>query len=681
MRRRSGIPTTWASAGSSSGSSCGAWPRSSGASAGADASSTSAARLACSSRRPRRAVGTRSASTCRRSPPHSATSVASTFGAAISRPRICRAITSTSSFSTTRSSTWATQAARSTSDRSTMRDSRSRSLAAAVPALVGCLATTTAGIAMWRSPTPWTFTLDTGSVFLGQTVSAFDAWFAGRVPEWSDLLWGGFPLVGDCTTAALYPLHAIVYLLTRDVPLRFFDVSLALHLGIFAAGSATLVRRLGASPAVAALAGALAAWDPFAHYCAIAHFPVFGAQAWWPWAFVAVEALGRPSTPALGGAMALGWIAIAVQVLVGVPEQAAYCAVPAALWLLLGRRGLGFGARVLRTALLGLGAGALAAPQLLPTALVLSWTFRAGTPPHYQFGSFWLTKPALLFVVGTGVNGVPSFLGLAALRKGDGLTATRYDRLAALTRLRRTDETTPPPVTYDAGGPMGGAYARSIGALLGMSSIHAGGVALLSPAHLELLDRTPAPVLDLFGVDYLLAPAAKCALIARQVPWSLVETNADDCVLQNPNRWGRYGILHDVAPVASERAMVDVVPKQPKPVPIVAPADTARSSGPGQLVVGAYAPGHAILHAVLSSPSLVLVRDSFAPGWTARVDGRVVTPYPAAGIFFAVPVGAGTHEIALDYRAPGLRTGALIAAGWTILAALLAWWRRHPRTT
>jgi len=35
-------------------------------------------------------------------------------GAAISRPRICRAITSTSSFSTTRSSTWATQAARST---------------------------------------------------------------------------------------------------------------------------------------------------------------------------------------------------------------------------------------------------------------------------------------------------------------------------------------------------------------------------------------------------------------------------------------------------------------------------------------------------------------------------------------------------------------------------------------
>jgi hypothetical protein len=669
-----------------------------------------------------------------------------------------------------------------------MREARRRSVADAVPAIVGCLATATAGIAMWRSPAPWTFTLDTGSVFLGQTLPAFRAWFSGRIPEWSDLLWGGFPLVGDCTSAVLYPLYAIVYGLTLDVPLRFFDVALALHLGIFAAGSATLVRRLGASPAAAALAGVLAACDPFAHYCAIAHFPVFGAQAWWPWAFVAVEALGRPSTPAVGGAMALGWIAIALQVLVGVPEQATYCAVPAALWLLLRRAGLGFGQRLLRTALLGLGAAALAAPQLLPTALVLSWTHRAGTPPHYQFGSLWLTKPEQLLVVGTGVlNGLPSFLGiatlalaaiavvtrrpgaffllatagigfalalgpqvglyelvhrvpplttfrnpgkiyalaeygalwlaalgadslwrrrsnaarvaaallvaamlaeraaylpqeiaaLAALRKGDGLTAARYERLAALERLQRRDETAPPPVVYDAGGPMGGEYARSIGALFGISSIHAGSVALLSPAHFELLDRTPAPLLDLFGVDYLLAPAAKCAFMARHVPWPPVETGPDDCVLANPDRRGRYEILRDVVPVASQREMLDVLPKQPKPVPIVGPDDVPRSPGPGQLVVTKYAPGHATLRAVLSSPSLVLVRDSFAPGWTARVDGRVVAPYPAAGIFFAVPVGAGTHEIALDYRTPGLRAGALVAGGWIVFAAALAWRRRH----
>src|SRR5207244_10967375 len=41
---------------------------------------------------------------------------------------------------------------------------------------------------------------------------------------------------------------------------------------------------------------------------------------------------------------------------------------------------------------------------------------------------------------------LPQEIGaLAALRKGDGLTATRYDRLAALTRLRRTAQAHPPP--------------------------------------------------------------------------------------------------------------------------------------------------------------------------------------------------------------------------------------------
>jgi hypothetical protein len=669
-----------------------------------------------------------------------------------------------------------------------MREVPRPSLAGAVPALVGCLATAIAGIAMWRSPVPWTFTLDTGSVFLGQTVPAFRAWFAGRVPEWSDLLWGGFPLIGDCTSAALYPLYAIVFLLTQGATLRFFDVAFALHLGIFAAGSATLVRRLGGSPAAAAIAGALAACDPFAHYCAIAHFPVFGAHAWWPWAFVAAEALGRPATPILGGAMVLGWVAIAVQVLVGVPEQASYCAVPAALWVLARRAGLPLGQRVLRTIVLALGAGALAAPQLLPTALTLPWTFRSGTPPNYLFGSFWLTRPVQLFVVGTGVlNGLPSFLGLAtlalgaiavvtrrpgaifllataaigfalalgpqvglyewvhrippfttfrnpgkiyalteycvlwlaalgadalwrrrtrvgrvgaavlvtamlveraayvpqeiaalaALRNGDGLTTARYDRLAALTMLHRRDATTPPPVVYDAGGPMGGDYARSLGALVGVSSLHAGSVALLGAAHSALLDRTPAPLLDVFGVDYVLAPAAKCALMTRQLGWSPVLTSDADCVLANPTRSGRHALLDDVVATASLREMIDVLPQRPRPVPVVAPPEAARSTGRGQVTLTSYEAGHATLRAILSAPALVLVRDSFAPGWTARVDGRPVTPYPAAGLFFAVPVGPGVHEIALDYRTPGLRTGALVAVGWTLLVALLGWRRRH----
>jgi hypothetical protein len=659
-----------------------------------------------------------------------------------------------------------------------------------VPLATGIAIAAAAGGLMWRSQAPWTFTLDSGSVFLGQTLPAFRAWFAGRVPHWSDTLWGGFPLFGDCTTAGLYPLHVVPYLATRAAPLRFFDVSFALHLGIFAAGAAALVQRLGASVPAAVLAAILASFAPCAHISAIGAFQVFASQAWWPWVLVGVETLTNPATPLVGGAMILACAAVGLQVLAGVPEQAAYSAVPAAIWLVARRSPLTVVQRIVRAAVFTLGATALAAPQLFPTAALLSWTQRAGTPEAYQFGSMWLTNPERLFVAGTGVlNGLPSFLGIATvllalvavvarrpgagmlfgmaivgfllalgpqvglydlvhrvppfdhfrnpgkvyaiaeystlwlaalgadalwrrpaptaraaavllvaavfieravylpqelaalevLRAGDRLTPARYDRLAALGRLQRRDEHTPPPVVFDAGGPMGGAYARSIGALVGISSIHAGSVALLSPAHLALLDRPSARMLDAFGVRYVLSPEESCAVHEEQIRWPEVERSAEDCILENPMPVDRYVVLKDVVVVASEAEMVELARRQPRPIPIVAPADAARARGRGAVSVTSYRPGHATLAVTAQAPALVLVRDSLAPGWSVRVDGRPVDPYPAAGIFFAVPVPQGVHTIVLDYHTPGFTAGVLVAAGWTLAAGALVWRRRRGR--
>jgi hypothetical protein len=655
--------------------------------------------------------------------------------------------------------------------------------------LAGCITTLAAGVAMWSSPGPWTFGLDTGGVFLGQTVPAFRTWFAGGVPEWSDMLWGGFPLIGDCTSAALYPLHVIPYLATLTAPLWFFDVAFALHLGIFAAGSATLVRRLGASAGGTALAGLLAAFAPHAHYQAIVSFPVFGAMAWWPWALVAAEALSHRATPVFGGAMALGWVTLALQVLVGVPEQASHCAAAVTVWLLVRRGGLRLTERIVRIAVLGIGAAALAAPQLLPTMGVVEWTWRATAPANYQLGSMWLTRPVRLFVAGTGVlNGIPSFLGIATLvlavvaaaarrsgalpllgigvvafllalgpqvglyelfhrlppfnnfrnpgkvyalaecatlwlaaigadtllrdksrsarvaamlcisgtlaeraiycaqevniltvaRTGDGLVPRRFARLEELTMLRRGPEG-PPPVIYDAGGIFGGDYVRSFGALLGVSSIHAGTVALLSGDHLKLLSRASPSALSAFGVQYIVAPAAKCDGITRWARWPVHERGAEDCVLRNPTPSPRYELIAEARPVDA-RAMIELAREEPRPIPVVAPEPITRSLGRGFARVTSYAPGHVTLLTEASAPGLLLVRESFAPGWQVRVDGRLVDPYPAAGIFFVVAVPAGTSRVELDYRAPGLRVGALVAGGWVFVAMLGAWWWRRAHT-
>jgi hypothetical protein len=57
--------------------------------------------------------------------------------------------------------------------------------------------------------------------------------------------------------------------------------------------------------------------------------------------------------------------------------------------------------------------------------------------------------------------------------------------------------------------------------------------------------------------------------------------------------------------------------------------------------------------------------DEWAPGWSAATDGRPTPILLADGLFRAMPVDPGPHQIVLRYRTPGLRAGAAIS--------LLAW--------
>jgi uncharacterized membrane protein YfhO len=70
-------------------------------------------------------------------------------------------------------------------------------------------------------------------------------------------------------------------------------------------------------------------------------------------------------------------------------------------------------------------------------------------------------------------------------------------------------------------------------------------------------------------------------------------------------------------------------------------------------------------------PAMLVLSQAWSPGWEARIDGHVVAVVRADGLVQGVPVPAGSHRVELAYRAPGLRTGFLIAAG-TLGAILLA---------
>lgn len=69
-------------------------------------------------------------------------------------------------------------------------------------------------------------------------------------------------------------------------------------------------------------------------------------------------------------------------------------------------------------------------------------------------------------------------------------------------------------------------------------------------------------------------------------------------------------------------------------------------------------------------PTVVVVRDAFAPGWSASLDGQPVPLLRADGRHRAVAIPAGDSQVRLRYRPPGVRAG-LALSGLALLAVAL----------
>jgi uncharacterized membrane protein YfhO len=70
--------------------------------------------------------------------------------------------------------------------------------------------------------------------------------------------------------------------------------------------------------------------------------------------------------------------------------------------------------------------------------------------------------------------------------------------------------------------------------------------------------------------------------------------------------------------------------------------------------------------------AVVVLRDAYDPGWSARVDGIETTVLRADGRYRAVVVPAGRSEVLLSYRPAGLTAGLLAALAAAAVVAALA---------
>jgi hypothetical protein len=102
-----------------------------------------------------------------------------------------------------------------------------------------------------------------------------------------------------------------------------------------------------------------------------------------------------------------------------------------------------------------------------------------------------------------------------------------------------------------------------------------------------------------------------------------------------------------------------------------APAATGAPGSSGEAQVTRDAGDRLTVRTRLQAPGFVVLTDTFAPGWRATIDGHPAELQRANGIFRALAVEAGTHEIELRYRPRGLTVGLLTSAGALAGLALL----------
>jgi len=137
----------------------------------------------------------------------------------------------------------------------------------------------------------------------------------------------------------------------------------------------------------------------------------------------------------------------------------------------------------------------------------------------------------------------------------------------------------------------------------------------------------------------------------------------------------RFHVVHRAVAAADEeasfRAVIDpsfdpattVVLEAPVPVLGAPPA-------PEDVRVVEDAPELIRLATTLAAPGVLVVRDTWFPGWDARVDGRPEPILRANHAFRALALGPGAHAVELAYRPLSLRLGIALSLGG--LVALVA---------
>ncbi len=99
----------------------------------------------------------------------------------------------------------------------------------------------------------------------------------------------------------------------------------------------------------------------------------------------------------------------------------------------------------------------------------------------------------------------------------------------------------------------------------------------------------------------------------------------------------------------------------------LAPSTAGAATADESVSVITYEPERVVVRADVSQPAVLVLADTFYPGWEATVDGLPASILRANLMFRGLALEPGSHEVVFTYRPTGWQRGAWISAGFFLL--------------
>jgi hypothetical protein len=155
-------------------------------------------------------------------------------------------------------------------------------------------------------------------------------------------------------------------------------------------------------------------------------------------------------------------------------------------------------------------------------------------------------------------------------------------------------------------------------------------------------------------------------------------------IYRNERALPRAYVVHEAKVVSDEQAALAKVTApefDPRRTAILEEplAQERPMSSPGSVTnepvrIEQYTPHRVVIEATLDAPGLLILSDTFYPGWAATVDGRAAKIYRANFLFRAVHLDPGAHRVEFRYHAPLRFYLALVVSMLTLAGAVAVVW-------